>query len=228
MTTPSGTPSCESRTLVTVDGVDGSGKSVFARRLVAALGPSARLLAVDDFRRPVDWARGDRPEIDLYYDERYDLDALDACARAFLSGEPGCAYHGFDGAREVLGPLHPISFEGIQLLVVEGVFAARLATAAHAVSLYIDISLDESRRRVLARDTRKGRTPEEVQRRLSQRYLPAHARYQAAFRPSERATLVIDNNDVDRPRVVRGALPDGTALVSLRAALGTLMGTDRI
>ena len=100
--------------------------------------------------------------------------------------------------------------------------------AARAVSLYVDITLDECRRRVLARDTQKGRTPEEVQRRLAQRYLPAHERYRTECRPSERARVVIDNNDVTRPRVVRGGLPEGVSLEPLRTALGTLLGREGI
>ena len=63
------------RTIITVDGIDGSGKSTFARRLAAALGERAIgsvIVHIDDFRRQVDWAS--RPsQADVYYDAYYDL-----------------------------------------------------------------------------------------------------------------------------------------------------------
>ena len=79
------------RDLLAIDGIDGSGKSILADRLVGALrddGVASVLFRVDDFRRPVDWARTDRREVDLYYDDYYDLPALERCLRAFRAGEP--------------------------------------------------------------------------------------------------------------------------------------------
>jgi uridine kinase len=212
------------RLLVTIDGIDGSGKSTLARRLCAGLGARAALLAVDDFRRPVDWRRTDRTELDLYYDERYDLAALDACLQAFLRGDEGCAYDRFDGAREALGDRAQLSFAGLTHLLVEGVFVARLPAAAAAISIYVDIPAGEASRRVRARDVAKGRSEAEVDRRLAQRYLPAHARYQAACRPTERATVLIDNRDVGQPRLMRSRLPPGPAHAPLHALLPTLLG----
>jgi uridine kinase len=214
------------RTLVTLDGLDGSGKSVLAGRLLAGLGAKAMLLAVDDFRRPVDWTRTDRSELDLYYDERYDLGALDGCLRAFAAGADGCAYDPFDAAAEALGGRRRLSFTGVSCLLVEGVFVARLAAAADAVSIYVDIPEAEARRRVLARDLQKGRTEAEVSRRLEQRYLPAHARYQAACHPRERAAVLIDNSDVTAPRLVRSVTPSGAAYGPVRALLAALLGNS--
>jgi uridine kinase len=211
------------RSIVTIDGLDGSGKSVFARRLAEALGPRAVRLAVDDFRRPVDWSRSDRSEIDLYYDERYDLPDLDRCLTAFQAGQPDCRYRPLDGATEQLGPEQRLSFGESTVAVVEGVFVARLPSAAQALRVYLDIPREEAWRRVLARDLHKGRSEAEIWRRIQQRYLPAHERYTAECRPRDRAQLVIDNRDPAAPAVIRGALPEGPEWRAARAALGGLL-----
>jgi uridine kinase len=193
------------RGLVTVDGIDGSGKSMLARRLAAALGGRAVLLAVDDFRRPVDFGRGDRPELDLYWDERYDLPALDACAAAFLAGAAGCRVPGFDSVSETVGPGRVVSFADARWLVVEGVFVGRLAQAARAYAVFVDVPRDEAHRRVLARDLKKGRSEAEVRGRIDQRYFPAHDRYLALCQPRDRAWVVLDNHGPPAltPRLVR-------------------------
>jgi uridine kinase len=195
------------KVLVTVDGLDGSGKSTFAQRLAAVCGPGALVLAVDDFRLPVDWTRTDRSTLDLYYDERYDLAALEGCIAAFLARAAGCRYRVFDGGREQPGEERPLSFAGLTTLIVEGVFVARLPSAARALSVYLEISHDEARRRVLERDVQKRRTPEEVLRRIETRYFPAQGRYHAQHQPHERAVAVIDNGDRGAPRLLRCGAP---------------------
>jgi uridine kinase len=183
------------RAILTVDGLDGSGKSVFARGLAGALGARAVRLAVDDFRRPVDWSRPDRSELDLYYDERYDLADLDRCLADFRAGRPACRYRPLVGASEALGEEQELPFGAATVAIVEGVFVARLANAAGAVSVYLDIPREEAWRRVVARDLGKGRSEAEIWRRIQQRYLPAHERYVAECRPREGARLVIDNRE---------------------------------
>lgn len=191
------------RALVTIDGLDGSGKSVLARRLLEALDGSAVLLAVDDFRRPVDWQAAARPELDLYYEERYDLVSLEGCIRQFLQGAPSCTFPEFDGAREALAGTRTVSFTGKTWLIVEGVFVARLPAADGALSIYVDIDEDEARRRVMVRDLGKGRTTEEVTRRIDRRYFPAHHRYRQERSARDRAAVLIDNADPQRPRLLR-------------------------
>ncbi len=210
------------RRIVTVDGLDGSGKSVLARRLAEALGGQAVRFAVDDFRRPVDWTRADRSELDLYYDARYDLAELDRCLAEFQAGAPGCRYRTLAGESEALGDETPLAFGQASVAIVEGVFVARLAGAEGALSIYLDIPREEAWRRVVARDLGKGRTQAEIERRIQRRYLPAHERYLAECRPRDRARLVIDNQVVAAPGVIRAAMPGDPGWQPVRAALGGL------
>jgi uridine kinase len=171
-------------TLIAVDGLDGSGKSRFAAALAAALsaaGYPASLVHVDDFRRPLDFS-GLAPEAEaaLYYERYFDFAALDAALAPALHGAAGGA-----------------------LTVLEGVMPLRATLPAGSPLIVLEVSVPEARRRILARDQAKGRTPEEIAGRIDRRYFPAQARYRAAFDPLGRADLVIDNEDWTRPRVAR-------------------------
>jgi uridine kinase len=214
------------RAVLAVDGIDGSGKSRFADALAvacAAEGAPAVILRVDDFRRPVDWGAVAADEATLYYERYYDIAGLDACLRAFLDGAPRVVMPRFDPAREVLDGTHELRFGDAPLCIVEGVFVLRARTAAGAPLIALDVREDEACRRIVARDVGRGRALEVVQHRITHRYLPAQARYRAAFDPAGIADVLIDNADWDGPRMLRretGRFPAAAA-----RALDRVVGT---
>ena len=168
--------------IVAIDGVDGSGKSRLAAALAEALaagGPPVTTVHVDDFRRPLELAGLDpRGEADAYYDGYYDFAAAgDALASGARAGTA----------------------------VLEGVMLLRAALPPNSWLVVLEVSEAEARRRILARDQAKGRSPEEILRRMDRRYFPAQARYRAAHDPIGRAHAVIDNEDWRRPRLLRQA-----------------------
>jgi uridine kinase len=174
------------RSLVAIDGTDGSGKSHFALALAGAIGATGRpapVLHVDDFRvaAPFEEA-GAEAEAALYYDRYYDFGALSAALATFLDGPA-------DGAVGVL----------------EGVLVLRAALSPETPLVVLEVSPAVARERILTRDRAKGRTTEEIARRIERRYWPAQARYRAAFDPLARADLLVDNDDWTAPRVVRRA-----------------------
>ena len=218
--------------LLAVDGVDGSGKSVFAEHLVAALGAAGvatALLRVDDFRQAVDWLRDGRSEADAYHDDYYDLTALDQVARTLMTGAPQATIPIFDanlerrtGARAVQmargvarregegddgpGPDSASSegVDGVRAIVVEGVFALRVAEVrARASLIYLKVSFGEARRRILARDTTRGRSRENVLHRIDERYFPAQERYMRDHDPAGRAAVLIDHERLGQPAIER-------------------------
>jgi uridine kinase len=174
------------RRILAVDGLDGSGKSQVAGTLAAACaadGLATIVFHVDDFRRDVDFG-GLNPaaEASLYYERYYDLDALDRTLAAFLAAGDA------------------------ELAIVEGVLTLRVPTiAASAALVLLSVSADEARRRILERDRKKGRTDEEIQRRIARRYFPAQERYRAEHAPEARADAVVDNDHWRRPLLVRRA-----------------------
>ena len=172
------------RLVVAVDGLDGSGKSRFAVSLAAALsaaGRQASLLHVDDFRRPTEFS-GLTPEAEsaLYYERYFDFTAVGDALSAWAGGAA-------DGA----------------VMVLEGVMLLRAALPSGTPRIVLEVSTAEARRRILARDQAKGRTQEEIARRIDRRYFPAQARYRAVCDPLGLAHLVVDNEDWAHPRVVR-------------------------
>jgi uridine kinase len=197
------------RSVVAVDGIDGSGKSMLARRLVATAadaGLSAVLLSVDDFRRPVEWQRVDRSEADIYYDEYYDLPLLERCLQAFERGAASVEIPHFDPARERIDGSRTIVFGEAAMVVVEGVFVLRLPTvAAQAAIIHLVTSVAEARRRILSRDIARGRHLIDVTHRITQRYFPSQERYLRDLDPRGRASVIVDNERFDSPRIVRFA-----------------------
>jgi uridine kinase len=211
------------RRLITVDGIDGSGKSTLARRLVAALGESAVLLGVDEFRRPVDWNAGGRTELQVYYEDRYDLGALDGCLRAFVTGGAGCPVPVFDSKTESITGARELDFAGKRWAVVEGVFVARVPAVSEALAIFVDLPRALADARIQRRDQAAGRPLPEVRRRIAQRYFPSHDRYLAERDPRTRAHIVVDTSDLDRPAMTRADWPADPGWGPVRAALETVL-----
>ena len=215
------------RRLITVDGIDGSGKSTLARRLAAALGESAVLLGVDEFRRPVDWDAGGRSELDVYYDDRYDLGALDGCLRAFRAGGgglPGAGVRLGEGTvdRRARAWTSPASAGRWW----RGCSSARVpAVASDALTIFVDLPRALADQRIQARDAAAGRPLAEVQRRIAQRYFPANDRYLAECDPRTRARIVIDTSDLQRPVLTREAWPEDPAWRVVRGALQAVLSS---
>jgi uridine kinase len=196
------------RAVVAIDGIDGSGKSTLADRLLDRLragGVGAVLLHVDDFRRAIDWSRADKSEVDIYYDDYFDLGRLDGCLHDFLDGRSAIDVPVYDATRPRESATRRIDLDGVAIALCEGVFVQRLPCVATppAAAVYVEASPHAARRRILARDVAAGRTPAEAQRRIDVRYFPAQDLYRAACDPIGRAAVVVDNEDPGAPRALR-------------------------
>lgn len=196
--------------LLAVDGIDGSGKSALAERLGAALGAAgiaSALLRVDDFRQPVDWERPGRSEADAYHDDYYELDRLDATTRALLGGATEVHVPVFDAAAgRRTGDERAVRLDaaGPRAVVVEGVFALRVGVVrARAGLIYLRTSFPEARRRILTRDTARGRTVAEVLHRIDARYFPAQERYHREHDPAGHAAILIEHEQLGAPALTR-------------------------
>jgi uridine kinase len=196
-----------SHALVSIDGLDGSGKSSFARALAEASAREADgpvfVFRVDDFRRPLGALPPDSDEGAAYYERYYDFALLDDCLGRFLSGAAGASIPRFDPTRELVDGEQRLEFGGARLALLEGVFPLRAPTAAAGAVVLLEVTEDEARRRILARDMGRGRPREVVEHRMNTRYFPAQRAYRAAFDPLRRADVVVDNERWDQPRVVR-------------------------
>lgn len=190
------------RFVVTVDGVDGCGKSTFARRLhdaLAAGGLAAVVARVDDYRQEVTWG-GD--EATTYYERYFALAALAEVATRFMAGAGRLDLASFDGlGGRALAP-REVEVPPAAVLLMEGVFIRRIPLAVPAVHIYLAVPREVAARRLVTRDIARGRAPDEVEHRLRVRYEPGQARYHQEEHPRPRADLVLDNTHPEAARLL--------------------------
>jgi len=167
------------RLRVAVDGRTGAGKSTFADELAAAVrerGRSTLRASLDDFKKP--WRDAREKGYDRVTGEGYYRNA-----------------HDFDAARTLL--LEPAD----AVLVVDGVFAFRPEYDELCdVRIWIEVTEAVPRERGVARDTELEGYDEAV-RLHDTRYRLGEQLYIDEVQPQRRADVVIDNTDIDAPRV---------------------------
>lgn len=195
--------------LVGVDGRVGSGKSTFARELVAALQASGRPamhLDSDGFHhvRAVrqsgpDQARG-------YYDHAYDLGAVaERVLRPLRAG----------GSLEVATRVHDLETDEVvddettvvdpaAVVVLDCTFLQRgdLRDLWDEV-VWLDVRRATALRRGVARDAERLGGVAAAEAAYETRYMAACDLYVAEQSPRERASIVVDHEDPTRPRLVR-------------------------
>ncbi|WP_136707525.1 uridine kinase [Agromyces sp. H66] len=191
------------RALVAIDGVDGSGKSTFARALARDITTRpVVLIHADDFLNPASIRhRRGRSSPEGFWLDSYDYDAL---AREVLrplrpSGDGRYRARSYDratdtGTRPALrrAPRHA-------LVLIEGLFLHRDGlVAAWDFSVFLDVPFPETARRMAARD---GSHPDPDHASM-RRYMDGQRLYFAAARPWERASIVVENSDPGRPHVI--------------------------
>jgi uridine kinase len=208
------------RVLVAVDGPDAAGKTTLADALAHVLAPGAGPVAVlrasmDDFHRPrADRYRRGELSAEGYYRDAFDVDAfVDACAHPFRSGADAVRLRSFAYRTDTAPDAGPVPVARRAVLVVDGVFLLRPELAPlWTVSIHLRVPAAESLRRALTRDVDLMGSADEVRRRYLARYLPAQAIYRDEADPESVADIVIDNESVHAPRVLRDASRGGSAI----------------
>ena len=186
--------------LVAVDGPDGAGKTTFADALAAATpGRPADRASLDDFHH----SRAHRHDTgrtgETVWGRSFDYEAvrrelLDPWRRG-----AGTSYrrrwHDLATDAQLDEPREVVPERGV--LVVDGVFAQRPELAGvWDLVVYVEAPDDVRMARMAARDG----VPDDPDHPDQRRYLDAQAIYLAACHPRERADVVIDNTDPQRPR----------------------------
>ncbi len=197
------------RLRVAVDGVDGAGKTTFADELAAELGGQRPVIraSVDGFHRPAAQRhyRG-RDSPDGFYLDSYDYPGLLAELLSPLAPDGNGRFRSelFDHRLD-----KPIASQ-VKLaapnavLLFDGIFLHRPELAGcWDLSIFLAVEFSVSVARCAARDASfDGADPAAPANR---RYVEGQRRYLAEARPADRADLVIDNNDLDRPVLLRDA-----------------------
>lgn len=206
----------QQRILIAVDGRSGAGKSTFADELavqLVAVGRQVVRSTTDSFHRP----RSERMRLgttsaDGYFLESHQLDIIrGSLLEPFAAGEATVLVAAFDEPSNS-AVLERSVVEGPAILVFDGLFLQRPEFEdLWTMSIYLEAD-DRADRGWL--DFLLGDLPDDVTARAATiderlerarwpRYRAGWHDYFVAMQPSERATVVIDNNDISAPRLIR-------------------------
>jgi len=194
---------------IAVDGRDAAGKTTFADRLalqLAGRGTEIYRASIDDWQHPpeIRYRRG-RSSPEGYYFDGFDFeDAKRRLLEPFSNGA-GFTFAAYDIEREqALEEDVTVAGPG-SLIIVDGVFLFRAELQGHfELGVYLRVSRQTSIDRGVARDAARSGDAILERQMYEERYAPAQDRYHEEVSPEDFADLVIDNEDVENPVVVRG------------------------
>jgi uridine kinase len=194
---------------VGVDGVCGAGKTTFAAGLARhldGLGRPAVHLDSDGFhhvravrhRQGRDSARG-------YYDDAYDFDSLRDLVLVPLAADPPYRYaarvHDL-ASDEVLREWAIAPPDAVVLFAAT--FLQRGTLREHWDDvIYLDASIERAQVRGTARDADALGGIDQANAAYDSRYMAACRTYLAEEHPQERASIVVDHDDPERPSIVK-------------------------
>jgi uridine kinase len=212
-------PASEVRT-IGIDGVDGAGKTVFADELAGALrarGLQVIRASVDGFHNPphVRYRLGRHSPVG-YFQDSYDYDQLRELLLDPLSS---------GGARSYVTAIYDVKEETPvdievrvaplgSVLVFDGIFLHRPELADYwDCSVFLRVEREVARDRTFQRDG----SPRDPDAREDSRYVEGQKIYLETCRPESVASIVVDNNVLDQPRILtctQSELPTTCSLTS--------------
>lgn len=170
---------------VAIDGVDAAGKTTLADELAAAISGMGRQVlrvSIDGFHNPkaVRYRRG-RESPEGYFEDSFNYSAF------------------IEVLRQPIGPG--------AIVIVDGVFLLRDELRRYFdYSVFLRVGFDVSIARAEKRDVDVLGCAEAVRDMYRKRYIPGQQLYFARVDPERRASVVIDNNDPERPVVITQGL----------------------
>lgn len=196
---------------VAIDGIDAAGKTTLADELAELLErdevPVLRA-SIDGFHHPAALRHlhsKEQPALS-YYEDSFDYRAL---RRVLLDplgpgGDRIVRTRVFDFRTDQPLDEAPTTVRLGTALLFDGVFLLRPELeGCWDLSMFIDVDPSTSLQRALKRDGELFGTPEAIERRYRQRYLPGQELYLSRVHPDQRADVLIDNNDPTAPRLLR-------------------------
>ncbi len=198
--------------LVAVDGPDGAGKTCFADELAATVDRHGRpvlRVSADDFHhvQEIRYRRGRDSPVGFWLDS-YDYDRFIADVLAPLGPGGGGRYRPFAHDVEtdaVLDPPWRAAPPG-SVVIVDGLFLHRDELVGYwDFSVFLDVPFEVTAERMRVRD---GPSPAPRPTGIN-RYVDGQQIYYRECSPHTRATLVVDNTDIDRPMLATVAAGRG-------------------
>lgn len=210
----------QGRVLVGIDGQSGSGKSTFGDELAAVIrgrGVTVIRSTTDSFHRPrVERMRRGPRSPEGFYADSHQLDVIvDELLRPFADGAGRVRVAAFDEPSDTpIDEFAEVDPSERTLLIFDGLFLQRPELAPfwdEVVYLDADERRDQEWLDFLLSDLPEAATAraraldERLQRARWPRYRSGWRQYLKQTSPALNATLVIDNNDFTRPRIIPSA-----------------------
>jgi uridine kinase len=193
--------------LVGIDGVDGSGKSMFAAHLTDYFRSQSRQAihsSVDYFHHPRQRRhRDDKPSHMSYFEDSFNYDALKAKLLDPLTKRcdaKHCILRHFDHRIDSEVSSTPIAVADDLILIFDGIFLHRDEIRHYwDFSIWLDVPFEITYQRMSSRDGCSA-DPNDAR---NQRWLSGQRHYLETCIPQKRASIVIDNSDFDDPKIIR-------------------------
>jgi uridine kinase len=211
-------------TRVGVDGVDGAGKTRFAddlARTLETLGAKVIRASVDGFHNPREmrYRRG-RLSPEGFYLNSYDYANLKRVLLDPLS-PGGCGRYStavFDHRSNLPVAAHLVQANAGEVLIFDGIFLHRPQLREYwDLSIFLEVCFATSIARLGARDS----GPTDPDAPQNRRYVEGQHLYMQECSPSEAATVVIDNNNLSEPRILRWRAVSAVEQAGLKKSLGS-------
>ncbi|MCW1930253.1 MAG: hypothetical protein KIH62_002955 [Candidatus Kerfeldbacteria bacterium] len=197
---------------VGINGVDGSGKTVFAKQLVEALQARTErqiiTASIDNFHNPkaVRYQKG-RDSAEGFYEDSFQYGALKRILLDPLgvNGNRRYATATFDLQNDRAVEQKETAATDNAILILEGIFIFRPElVGSFDLKIYIDVPFKETLHRMLARDTQSTDEHAEATKRFHTRYKAGQELYINTVHPKEISDIVIDNTDFNNPKIING------------------------
>jgi uridine kinase len=193
---------------VAIDGRTAAGKTSLADELAIAIRRHGREVirtSIDGFHRPKAerYARG-RHSAEGYYHDARDLTAIMTLLLAPL-GRGGDRHYrtaSFDLENDCPIAQDPLSASADAILIVDGTFLQRPELRdGFDVTIFVETSELTSERRGINRDADRLGGMAAAHRLYADRYKPAFVLYERLCHPADVADVILNNDDLDRPRM---------------------------
>jgi uridine kinase len=198
-------------TLVGIDGVDASGKTILADKLADRLEESSRHIiraSIDGFHNPraIRYRKG-RNSPNGYYQDSFNYQLIiDKLLKPLSSRDLKYKEAAFDYRidDEVNVPSKKADKDAI--LIMDGIFLFRLELLNYwDIKIFLDVSFDVTLQRAIkrAKDQETLDSEQDIIDLYNRRYIPGQRLYFQEATPQEKADILIDNSDYDDPLIIR-------------------------
>lgn len=187
--------------VVGISGIDGSGKTEFARALEKSLidrNYKTQAIHLDDFHNPKEIRYAGKDQADNYFNRSFNFNLVAEKLLKSLKRKRTFTTKMtlLDYRTDKYNIEREFSFNTDTIVIFEGVFLFRKELAPYIdYKIFLDITFAESRKRAKRRD------PRAVVKKYDGKYLPAQAGYLKEYPPETTVDMVIDNMAWEYPKI---------------------------